>query len=244
MTVRLVEHHATVPSTNDVALARIRAGCEHGWSVAAERQTAGRGRHGRTWVDLGGSQLFLSIALTTLPRGGSLTTLPLAAGVGVAEAVQRLAGIQADLKWPNDIWFDGRKLGGILCEAAFDGAELVGAVVGIGLNLELPTTPPETFEATAIGAHAEAPDRETAATTVRFEVLRAVEQLRDGATLDAWRARDLLCNHPVTLPDGSVAVARGIDDTGALCAELADGTLTTVVAGDVRIRRITDSLTP
>lgn len=242
MSLSLVEHHDEVASTNDLALARIRSGCEHGWAVCAARQTAGRGRHGRSWLDLGGAQLFLSVAVLGLPRTSGLTRLPLAAGVGVAHAIERLTGLHPGLKWPNDIWLDGQKVGGILCEAAFDGSRLLGAVVGIGLNLEAPAAGmPADLDATALGAHAEVPDREAVATTVRYEVLRAAEALVEGTSvLDAWRERDVLAGRAVLLPDGTAAVARGIADDGALRAERSDGTLTSIVAGDVRVRPLDD----
>jgi BirA family biotin operon repressor/biotin-[acetyl-CoA-carboxylase] ligase len=121
-------------STNDVAKEMARAGAAEGTAVVALEQTAGRGTKGRTWYSSRGHGLYVSVLLR--PHSADLLPLlPLAAGLAARAAVERVAGLSAGLRWPNDIVWKGRKLGGLLCETAFAGAVVEYAVVGLGLNL-------------------------------------------------------------------------------------------------------------
>lgn len=103
---------------------------------AALRQTAGRGRHGRRWFAGAGDALLFSLAVSMKAEGGRIAAATLACGIGAAERL-RAAGAAVTLKWPNDLMFDGRKLGGVLCELATDGEGRRTLVVGIGVNLHL-----------------------------------------------------------------------------------------------------------
>src|SRR5215210_6960634 len=120
-----VRWFAELDSTNRLAADLARAGAPDGVVVGADHQTAGRGRRGRTWESQPGASLRVSVILRPAP---ALVTL--AAGVAAAEACERVAGVNVELKWPNDLLLDGAKLGGILCELVAD-----AAVVGLGLNV-------------------------------------------------------------------------------------------------------------
>jgi BirA family biotin operon repressor/biotin-[acetyl-CoA-carboxylase] ligase len=122
-----------VPSTNDAAKALARAGAPAGTVVTADAQTSGRGTKGRAWDSPPGLGLYASIVLQ--PPAEALALLPLAAGLAARAAVERSAGVEARLRWPNDLEWEGRKLGGILCESGFTGAVLDFSVVGIGINV-------------------------------------------------------------------------------------------------------------
>ena len=124
---------ATCGSTNDVAKTLAAEGAEDGTVVVAGEQTGGRGTKGRGWHSAPGLGLYASVILR--PGRSDIALIPAMAGVAVAEAVRSAAGIEARLKWPNDIVWRGKKLGGILSESAFRGAEVGHVVVGIGLNL-------------------------------------------------------------------------------------------------------------
>src|SRR5919108_407225 len=118
-------------STNDRARALGAAGAPHGTVVLAEQQTAGRGRQGRSWIAPPGRTLTLSIVVRTeLP---ALERLPLSAAVAVCEACERAAPVACLIKWPNDVWIQGRKVAGILIEAR---PQERWAVLGIGLNVD------------------------------------------------------------------------------------------------------------
>jgi len=129
----IVHRLETCPSTNDAARDLARAGEKGGTAVIARGQTSGRGTKGRAWHSALGKGLYVSFILR--PRRGELTLLPLAAGVAAVEAVFRSEGFAPLLKWPNDIVWEGKKLGGILCESESLAGETAFAVLGIGLNL-------------------------------------------------------------------------------------------------------------
>lgn len=121
------------PSTNDEAKRLARGGAEAGVAVVAGEQTAGRGTRGRVWQSPRGLGLYLSIILR--PPIADLAGLPLRAARAVRDAVEEAAGVRAAVEPPNDIVWDSRKLGGILCESGFVGAQLEFAIVGVGLNV-------------------------------------------------------------------------------------------------------------
>ena len=124
-------HLRRTDSTNERAKELALSGAPHGTLVTAGEQTAGRGRQGRTWTAAPGEALLISIVLRELRP-----TLPLTAAVAICEALP----VECAIKWPNDIWIDGRKLAGILVE----GRPQEGwAVLGIGLNVATETFPPE-----------------------------------------------------------------------------------------------------
>jgi BirA family biotin operon repressor/biotin-[acetyl-CoA-carboxylase] ligase len=142
---------AQTGSTNDDLLAAARAGAAEGAVLAAEHQTRGRGRQGRQWVSRAGSSLIFSVllrpaAVPPADRGW----LPLLTGVAVARALRQQAGVDATLKWPNDVLADGAKLAGILAEQAGE-----AIVMGVGLNVaatrdELPPPGPGALPATSL----------------------------------------------------------------------------------------------
>lgn len=147
----------SVPSTNEVAKKiALDAGAVRsaGSVVIAETQTEGKGRFGRTWVSPPGG-LYLS-ALVEPPAGPGappadpLTLLPLAAGVAVAQALRRVAGVPAELRWPNDLDWQGRKVAGMLAEVGFRRESPRLAVVGFGVNL-MPVSLPEVVTAETSG---------------------------------------------------------------------------------------------
>ncbi len=124
---------ATCTSTNDAAKRLALEGAEDGTVVVAAEQTGGRGTKGRGWYSAAGLGLYASLILR--PRRTDIALIPVMAGVAVAEAVRSAAGITARLKWPNDIAWRGKKLGGILSESSFHGDEVSHVIVGIGLNV-------------------------------------------------------------------------------------------------------------
>jgi len=124
---------AACVSTNDVAKRLAEEGAEDGTVVIAGEQTGGRGTKGRGWHSARGLGLYASVILR--PRRRDIALVPVAAGVAAAEAVGLAAGVRVRLKWPNDLVWRGKKLGGILTESAFRGPEAVHVIIGLGLNL-------------------------------------------------------------------------------------------------------------
>ena len=133
----IVHRLERAPSTNDAARALALAGAPHGTAVLAGEQTRGRGTKGRSWHSPAGLGLYASFILRG-PGGGPVPAphlVPLAAGLAASDAVLESAGVVVTLKWPNDVLFEGRKLGGVLCEGVAGAAGGDFVVVGVGLNV-------------------------------------------------------------------------------------------------------------
>ncbi len=133
----IVHRLESVGSTNDAARDLALAGAAHGTAVVAGEQTRGRGTRGRSWHSPRGLGLYASFILRGAADGPvpSLHLLPLAAGLAASDAVLAAAGVEARLKWPNDLVHDGKKLGGILSEGVSGAAGGDFAVVGVGINI-------------------------------------------------------------------------------------------------------------
>jgi len=228
-------------STNEDLLAAARRGAPEGTVLVAELQTAGRGRMGRTWVSVPGTALTFSVLLRPVAAApASKGWVPLLAGLAVACALRSLAGVDARLKWPNDVLVNGAKLAGILAEQAGD-----AIVVGAGINVctgqdELPSASATSLalqgatctdrEVLLIGLlgqlehwylrWAYAPSGDAAACGLRQEYLR----------LSATVGRDVR----VSLPGGRTlaGTACNVDEVGRLVVKSADA-LVAVSAGDV-----------
>jgi BirA family biotin operon repressor/biotin-[acetyl-CoA-carboxylase] ligase len=159
--------------------------------------------------------------------------LPLATAVAVAETCEALAGVDAGIKWPNDVWIDGRKVSGILLE----GRPQEGwAVLGIGLNVRTREFPDELAEiATSLALHgADATLDEALAVLIgRLDHWAPAEA---GEVLDAWRERDVLLGEPIRWSGGS-GTAAGVDPSGALLVDLDGGGTTALDAGEVHLER-------
>mgnify|MGYP003385820282 FL=1 len=144
-TKRLGQHlhiHQSLASTNSEAMTLAQNGAEDGTVVVAETQSAGRGRHARTWFSPPGLNLYCSIIVRGLGQSLSLADwlswVPLTTALAAAEAVQCVAATSLALKWPNDLLLDERKVGGILCESSLAIPENPIVVIGIGLNVNVP----------------------------------------------------------------------------------------------------------
>jgi BirA family transcriptional regulator, biotin operon repressor / biotin---[acetyl-CoA-carboxylase] ligase len=226
-------HHRATDSTNERAKELALAGAPHGTLVTADEQSAGRGRQGRSWVAPPGSALLMSLLLRDL--GHAQAHLPLAAALAVCDACERSASVRCAIKWPNDVWIDGRKLAGILIEGRpQDG----WAVLGIGLNVSTGRDEfPEELRGRATSLAAEAggaPSREE----VRVNLLAALEQRLaepPERIVAEWGERDALRGSQVRWQQGE-GIARGIDHSGALIVETSSGRVT-LDAGEVHLLR-------
>ncbi|HOP60247.1 MAG TPA: biotin--[acetyl-CoA-carboxylase] ligase [Candidatus Saccharicenans sp.] len=123
----------TIDSTMNFGRLLARLGFPEGTAVLADEQTAGRGTKGRRWHSPAGKGLYVSFLLR--PPAPLLHLLPLAAGVATTETIRQLSGVEIDLKWPNDLLFKGKKIGGILCEAETAEKDRPYVIAGFGLNL-------------------------------------------------------------------------------------------------------------
>lgn len=220
-------HLRQTTSTNARARELAAAGAPHGTVVTAAEQTAGRGRQGRTWMAPADRALLCSVIVRELPR-----LLPLAAGLAVADTVTTSVGSadRVHVKWPNDVWLDGRKVAGILVE----GRPQEGwGVVGIGLNVALrPDDFPAELRTTATTLGREPADVEPTLTRL-LEALERWIAAAPETVLDAVRARDALLGRPVRW-EGGAGTGGGIDGDGRLIV-LTDGGRVELDAGEVHL---------
>lgn len=130
-----LHHFASIDSTNTYAMQQARLGAPHGSVYVADEQTAGRGRSGHLWLSSAGQGLYVSVIVRPPIDTAQLVWLPLLAGLALHRAVLTTTGINADLRWPNDLLIGERKVAGILVEAQIDTAQATIAVIGIGVNI-------------------------------------------------------------------------------------------------------------
>jgi BirA family biotin operon repressor/biotin-[acetyl-CoA-carboxylase] ligase len=233
-------------STNDVAARLAETGAPEGTVVIADVQTAGRGRHGRTWNSPAGAGLYMSLILRpagTLAESHSpAALLTLASGVAVAEAVRARTGLPAEIKWPNDVLVGKRKLAGILAEAAAQAGVLHYVILGIGLNILQTAFPPDLAgRATSIEAEtSRSCDRDELLDELLDRLARRYADLQAGrfdAILSAWRALAPALRGSFVEWDTPEGVVRGraedIDDRGALVVHVG-GRVERLLAGEVR----------
>lgn len=226
-------------STNDDCKQLARAGADEGTVVLAGRQTAGRGRLGRTWESPGGGA-YLSALLRPGLSIAELAPLPLATGIAIARALSALGATGVGLKWPNDVWLSGRKVAGVLIEISAESDRVEWVVAGVGVNV-----------AREAGAREDAayvcdfvPDATPAsvAAGVLGELESVYAQFRVegfGPLAGEYGSRSVLAGRDVRVSNAAgraIAAGRvsGIDDIGRLVVQTPHGTVA-VAAGDVTL---------
>ncbi|MEZ5284402.1 MAG: biotin--[acetyl-CoA-carboxylase] ligase [Vicinamibacterales bacterium] len=222
----------------DAVAAAAERGAPHGLVIGAERQTEGRGRRGRSWSSPSGAGLYFSYLVRPTRDLGLVT---LAAGVAVREGIRLATDVEADLKWPNDVFVDGRKLAGLLAEGARLGTPDVAVTLGVGLNVREAALPPEVADrATWLARESGAPvDRGALLASVLGQLDAIFRRLAEGQAdgiLRQWRGASPSA-HGVSIQwrDGdAIRTGRtaGIDATGALLAR-TDAGLERIVGGEV-----------
>ena len=237
---RLIEL-ATVGSTNDVARSFAELGEPGGLFVRAERQTSGRGRHGRTWQSPPGN-LYASLLLRPARPLADVASLSLVSALALAEAIGQASGgrLRAQVKWPNDVQLAGAKLAGILLEMAADGdGGCRWLIIGIGVNVGWAPDGEVPYPATSLSAQG-LPMARRGLLAALAECLRRRLDLWElhgfaGVRTD-WLAHAAGLGGTAELRLGERLV-RGrlldVDETGALCLELASGEVARFSAGEV-----------
>jgi BirA family biotin operon repressor/biotin-[acetyl-CoA-carboxylase] ligase len=240
--VEVADH---IDSTSSELLRRNPGTDIHRLLLAAEWQTAGRGRRGRRWTSVVGGSLTFSLGWRFEQGAGFLSGLSLAIGVAIARALEASGFAGVELKWPNDLVYRERKLGGVLVELTGDALGPALVVVGIGLNVRLPEALRGDIAqpVTDLAAIADAIDRNALLARIAAEIARALEQYgRSGfaAFRAEWQRRHALQHQPVDvlLPDGSSThgSVAGVDADGALLLDRG-GRRLRFVNGEVSLRR-------
>jgi BirA family biotin operon repressor/biotin-[acetyl-CoA-carboxylase] ligase len=237
---------ASISSTNPEAMDWAVSGAPEGAVVVADHQTAGRGRGSRSWASAPGAALQFSLVLRPDAAPERLGLMTTALGLACIEAVAAVSGVQARLKWPNDVVVGERKLSGCLVETKLAQGRVMVAVAGMGINVGPDGLPPEVSDvATSVGAEAgEVPPRAELLGEVlaRFEsIYPLVGGPGAGALVRrAEAASDLIGGEvEILLPDGGVqrGTARGLDALGALLVETPAGRRAFHTGDVTRIRR-------
>ncbi len=253
-----------VGSTNSVLLEAGPPPAGKARVCLSELQTQGRGRRGRPWISAFGHSLMISISWNFAEAPRDLPALSLAAGVAVVRALEKLGARQLGLKWPNDIWCDGKKLGGVLIEMRAEGSGPVFMVLGLGLNVSMPKRLENMIEragaqpawlaqcmasdpspTAAKSRDAELRDPRVSRNAVAASVLEQLLEMfanysRHGFAMyrEAWSTLDVLQNRPALLRiehEELLGTARGVDGAGHLLLD-AQGQRRTIVSGDVSLR--------
>ena len=210
-----VAAYARVASSMDAAHELAAAGASAGTLVLAEEQTVGRGRGGRSWSSAPGRGIWMT--LIERPRTTSgLDVLSLRVGLRLAPVLDRWANGAVQLKWPNDLYVDGRKLAGVLIEARWRGERAEWVAIGVGVNLVPPVEMPEAAGLDGADAHAVLAELVPALRAAAF-----AEGALTPAELVAFSARDYAAGRRLHEPyEGT---ARGISSAGELLVETANG---------------------
>ena len=238
-----VFRYYSLPSTNDLAREMAAAGAAEGVSVLALQQSEGRGRQGRKWFSPAGEGLYVSVITRPLIKPSEFSVITLAAAIAVTEVLKEEFGLAAQIKWPNDVLVDGKKICGILVESAIEGETIQYAVLGIGVNLSQRGFPA---------------DVDQAATSVFLElgydvplnqalksILEKVDywyQVSSHPPSEVVARWEQLSGHSkgtrvhIKSSDGAIeGITRGLTHTGALLVELKDGKIREIVAGEVTL---------
>lgn len=242
--VRQVVYLPQVGSTNDVAQALAAEGAPEGTLVIADEQTAGRGRLGRQWVAPAGANLLLSLLLRPALPPRQALRLTMIAGLAAVEAIEQTSGLTARLKWPNDIWLNGKKAGGILAETRLVDEQLEYVIIGLGLNVNADLSAHAQLAGLATSLRMESEQQQDRLLLLRTLVERFADWyggIRSPRLREAWAGRLITLGQPVEAHAGRQMVsglAEAVDEDGALLVRAEDGQLHRLSAGDVSLRRV------
>ncbi len=239
---RRVHRYSIIGSTNDEAKRLASLGEPDGTLVVADSQTAGRGRSGRQWVTPPGAAIAMSLILRPAIPSFQITQVALLGGLAVLEGIEQATGLTAQLKWPNDVLINGRKVAGVLAEAAFTGDKLESVVLGIGVNVNAgpPLDLKLEYPATCLAAEAGHPlEREPLVNAILAAFDARYRQLGTAALRQAWAKHLAMLGKKVKVigPGETVVGAlEGVTDEGAVVILLESGERRIVLAGDVHLR--------
>lgn len=246
LTPRPVRFYAQVDSTNDLAMDWLRDGASSGSAVIADEQVKGKGRLGRVWYTPPGTALIVSVILH--PKREHLHQMTMLGAVAICEMLEKLphsfSGHETvpewhvGIKWPNDVQLNGRKVSGVLSEAAWEGDNLRGVVLGMGINVRI------DFAGTELADNAISIEPAFGRKLERLELLADLlgfidywyERLDEGALFDAWRSRLNMLGKHVTVQQGAIhGIAEAVEESGALLIRETNGNIQRVVAGDIAL---------
>jgi BirA family biotin operon repressor/biotin-[acetyl-CoA-carboxylase] ligase len=228
-----------LPSTMEVAKKEALRGAVDGTVVIAEEQTVGKGRMGRIWLSPKGC---VALSIILYPKRGFLSSLVMVASLAVVHAITAVTGLQLQIKWPNDVLINGRKVCGIIIESGVGDNSIDYAVVGIGINVNLKTTDFIEIASVATSLSDEL-GREVSRLSLIRKLLVEIEPLylsaKSGdAVYKEWRDSLVTLGRKVCVKSGDdvyEGIAESVDIDGSLILRSLDGSLTKISAGDVTL---------
>ncbi len=233
-----------IDSTNLEAKRRALTGAPR-CAVIADRQTAGRGRLGRSFYSPSGCGIYTSLLLRPRPdQLADITLLTTATAVAICRALEKTAGVSAEIKWVNDLYLDGKKICGILTEGVtdFESGMIESVVVGYGVNFRDDENLPDELRpivGSVFGTASPTVSRNALAAAMLSELLPLTETLSSRSFLEEYRRRSMLLGRDIVFARAGQrysAVAEGIDEGGGLIVRLPDGTQETLRSGEVSVR--------
>ena len=242
-----VSFYDSLASTNLQAKLDAENGDGEGALIVADMQTAGRGRRGRGWSSPAGTNVYFTLILKPDFAVEMASMVTLVMGIAVAEGIRETCGVEAQIKWPNDIVVNGKKVCGMLAEMSVERDYIHYIVIGVGINVGKQEFPPE------IAPVATSLYRECGCMVSRTElivnVMKTFETAYDifrekgnlSGLLDRYHALLVNRDREVRILDPREeyqGISRGINETGELLVELEDGTVREVYAGEVSVRGI------
>lgn len=242
-----IEVHGIIDSTNQrlMDLIRSKQDIDDGLTVISECQTEGRGRRGRSWVSPFGSHIYLSRYFKSHEGLSEVAALSLVIGLAISNAIERYTGVVAELKWPNDVMVNNKKLAGVLVEAEGQSDGFCHLVIGIGINVNMPEESAELI--TQPWTDLQMVSKKTIDRNEFIAVLLAeLDKVIDAFRVDKltklyklWNNRNAFEGDVVNITTGDrVKSGRciGIDETGALLIE-EDNVISRIFGGEVSLRR-------
>ncbi len=238
---RNVLYYPSITSTNDAARERAGQGAPEGTAVVAGEQTAGRGRLKRTWVTPAGN---IALSVILYPDKSVLPSIIMMASLAVCHSIESVTGLKTEIKWPNDVLIDGKKVCGILIESDIRNDKVNYDIVGIGINVNVGKEAISGVLAPATSLSIEA-GKEISRLQVIMELLADMDRmyftlLSGGTVYEEWRDRLITLGEEVRVTAGDEVfegIAESVDKDGSLLVRSPDGSLNRVVAGDVTLRR-------
>ena len=236
----------TIDSTNTYARELAEKNSVSGLVILAEQQTGGRGRRGKSWVSPFVANIYLSIVWDFEQGAEALEGLSLAVGVAVRRALIAHGVQGVKLKWPNDIYVEQKKLGGILLEMIGDPAGHCSVVIGVGLNVSMPVSQASAIDQDWTDVATELQDKLPARNKLAAELISEILPLLGtfqeqgfAAYRDEWQAADAFYGQPavISTPKQSTAgIVKGVGINGALRLELDSGNIESFIGGELSLR--------
>jgi BirA family transcriptional regulator, biotin operon repressor / biotin---[acetyl-CoA-carboxylase] ligase len=244
-----LRYYASISSTNTEASRLLEQGQIQGKTLLlAEEQTAGRGRLQRTWLSDPHDSLTFSLAIhgNNLPALDNPQMLTLVAAAAVVDAIQEQAGIQAAIKWPNDILLNGKKAGGILVEAVWQPPDLLGVIVGIGINAGSNAVPHDTdlrYPPTSLEDECGfAVQREALLVSILHSFFQWLPLMNDAAFRSHYQNHLAFIGEWVNIINSEdqsklSGQCMGISQQGSLMLQQPDGTMIHCTVGEISLRQ-------